>query len=218
MNEFVTARHAMVESQIRTVRVTDKAVIAAFRNVPREVFLPDDMQPFAYCDGDLRISTGKHMIKPMVQARLLQASELKPSDAVLVIGCATGYLVALVAKIAATVVGLEDDPELVSRADRALASLDIDNGVVVLGDLTAGFPKLAPYDIIIIEGCCGRIPDRVTEQLAPGGRLLAVVDENGVGKASVFRRNVDGEIGRRVLFDAGVPDLGTFSDEPVFRL
>ena len=217
MTDFDKIRETMVETQIRAVKVTDGQVIDAFRATPRERFVPPHLRAIAYVDEDLRIKGDRFMTEPMVLARLLQAAAIGPSDAVLVIGCTTGYAVAVVARLAATVVGLEDDAELVAHADSALARLETDNGVVVTGTLEAGYPKQAPYDVIVIEGRCGELPEGIVDQLAPGGRLVTVMDEDGVGKAVTVRRGVDGSLARRTLFDASIPPLASFARAPGFR-
>ncbi|MBC6439824.1 MAG: protein-L-isoaspartate O-methyltransferase [Rhodospirillales bacterium] len=218
MVDFVKARKAMVDSQIRTVKVTDERILDALGDIPREVFLPEHLRSIAYVDEDLRIKCERYVTEPMVLARLLQTAEITASDAVLVVGCTTGYAVALVSHLAETVVGLDDDPEFVAHADRVLSDLGVDNGVVVEGELVEGYPRQAPYDVIIIEGRCGEVPDGITEQLADGGRLLTVVDDRGVGKAVVMRRGTGGAVGQRVLFDANVPPLRSFVREAAFQL
>ena len=218
MADFARSRQAMVDSQIRTVKVYDERLLAALRETPREAFAPDRLRPLAYVDEDLHIGHGRYLTEPMVLARLLQAAEIGPTDAVLVVGCTTGYAVALVSRLAETVVGLEEEPDFVTHADCALSALEIDNGVVVRGELNAGYPRQAPYDAIVIEGRCGEWPDRLTAQLAEGGRLTAVIDDRGVGKAVLMRRGAGGAVGRRTLFNANVPPLRSFVREAGFQL
>jgi len=218
MVDFTKARQAMVEGQIKTVKVNDESIIDALLVTPREVFVPEHLRSIAYVDEDLRIKGDRYVTEPMVLARLLQAADTRSSDAALVVGCTTGYAVALLARLVDTVVGLEDDAELVAHADKALSDLGIDNGVVVQGNLADGYPKQATYDVIVIEGCCGEVPAQMTDQLAEGGRLVTVIDDRGVGKATLMRRGADGALGRRVLFDANVPPLRSFAREPEFQL
>lgn len=216
MFDFEQARQNMVECQIRTVRVTDAAVIAALRAVPREAFLPAHLKGIAYVDEDLRLGGDRFMMEPMVLARLLQAAEIGPGDTALAIGCTRGYAVALLSRIAETVVGLECDPDFVSACDRTLSSLGVDNAAVIEGRLEEGYSRQAPYDVILIEGRCGAIPAQIVDQLAEGGRLIAVVDEGGVGKAVLMRRS-GGVVGSRILFDAQVPRLKAFDRAPAFQ-
>ncbi len=218
MVDHAGARRAMVESQIRTVKVSDEGLLEALREVPREIFVPEPLQAVAYVDGDIRIRDDRFLIEPLVFARLLQAAAIRPDDAVLVIGCATGYGVAVAARLAAAVVGLDDDGEMVARAEAILSALEIYNGVVVCGDMARGWPAQAPYDVIVVEGECGEIPAQVTDQLAPGGRLVTVLDCGGIGRAVMMRRGADGAISRRILFDASIPRLESFRRETRFQL
>ena len=215
MFDFDKARANMVESQIRTNKVTDERLVAAMRTIPREIFVPPTLQGIAYVDEDLNVGGGRYMTEPMVLARLLQAAEVGPLDAVLVIGSTTGYAVALLSQLAETVVGIEDDAELVNAADKNLAALGIDNAAVIRLSLAEGYAKQAPYDVILIDGRCGVVPEVIKRQLAPGGRLVTVTDERGVGKATLLRRSGD-TVSGRVLFDAQVPALGCFARKPEF--
>ena len=214
--DFRQARINMVESQIRTVKVKDARVLAALRRVPREAFLPERLRAVAYVDDDLCLGRERYMTEPMVLARLLQAAEIGPRDAALAIGCTTGYAVALLAQLAESVVGIECDPAFVADCDRALTRLGVDTAAVVEGDLTLGYPDQAPYDVILIEGRCADIPRGLVDQLAEGGRLVTVTDEDGVGKAILIRRS-GAAAGSRILFDAHIPRLAAFDRAPVFR-
>ena len=150
-------------------------------------------------------------------ARLLQAAEIGPGDVVLDIGCATGYGPAVLARLAATVVGLESDPALAERATALLAELGADSAAVVTGPLEAGYAAQAPYDVIVIEGAVEAVPEAITDQLAEGGRLVCVVaGRGGVGKLTVFLR-LHGAISRRTEFDAAVPPLPGFQSPPRFE-
>ncbi len=218
MTEFANVRQAMVENQIRSVRVDNEDLLEAMREVPRELFVPEHLRGVAYVDEDIRIDGDRYLTEPMVLARLLQAGDIGPDDAVLVIGCTTGYSVAVTARLAAAVVGLDGDADMIARAEATLARLEIYNGVVVCGDMRQGWPQQAPYDVIVIEGRCDEVPRTITEQLSPGGRLVTVFSEAAVGRAVVIRRDAAGSLSRRSLFDAFLPPLDCFRREPEFRL
>lgn len=218
MTDYTQIRQTMVDSQIKTVKVTDDRIIEALRKTPREDFLPEHLKSIAYVDEDLRIKGDRYMTEPMVLARLLQAAEVSVSDAALVVGCTMGYAVALMSTLADTVVGVEDDAEFVAQADKNLSARGIDNAAVVECPLHEGYKRQAPYDVILIEGRCGQVPDGMIEQLALGGRLVTLTDDLGVGKAILMRRSAGGAVGTRVLFDASVPPLRSFAREPKFQL
>ncbi len=220
MIDFTTARLNMVESQLRTNRVTNQALLEAFETLPREAFVPEAQRGFAYVDEDIEITPGRHMMEPMVLARLLQAARPGPGDVALDIGCGTGFATAVLARIVATVVAVESKPELVDAAGAALAAIGLDNTVVMRGEITEGHPGQAPYDIILINGAVAEVPAQICKQLAEGGRLVTVVRgprgvHGGVGRATLTESR-GGVISSRVLFDAAVPMLPEFQAAPRF--
>ncbi len=216
MVDFAAARLNMVESQIRTNKVTDVRIIEAFEAVPRERFVAEAQRGIAYVDEDLEISPGRYLMEPMVLARLLQATGPGPQDMVLDVGCATGYSTAVLAGLAETVVGLDSDHGMVDSANATLNALDLDNAVVVEGALESGYAKQAPYNVILLQGAVSEVPAALKAQLAEGGRLAAVlVDEAGIGRATLIERR--GEVySARMLFDAATPTLPGFQREVGF--
>lgn len=214
--DYTTARHNMVESQLRTNKVTDVRLLEAFETVPRELFVPEGLRGIAYIDEDIAVAEGRFLLEPMVLARLLQAAEIKAEDIVLEIGCATGFASAILAHVAATVVSLESDRDLAEQANATLGHLGIDNVAVVEGELTAGYARQAPYNAILIGAAVAEVPQAIYDQLAEGARLVTVVkDTSGPGRASLMRRSGP-SVSRRILFDAGTPLLPGFTREPGF--
>lgn len=206
----------MVESQIRTNRVTDPRLVAAFEALPREAFVGEARRGIAYVDEDLEVAPGRYLMEPMVLGRLLQAAAPQAHDMALDVGCATGYSTAVIARLAQTVVGLECDRSLVEAANRTLNALDVDNAVVVEGKLEAGYQKQAPYDVILFQGAVCEVPEAAKRQLADGGRLVAVVvDAGGIGRGTLVQRSGD-SFSRRTLFDAATPLLPGFAREVGF--
>jgi protein-L-isoaspartate(D-aspartate) O-methyltransferase len=208
--DYATARQHMVDCQIRTNKVTDERLIEAIRTLPRERFVPEAARARAYLDDDVEIAPGRSLIEPMVTARLIQAAEAKPDDIALVVGAGTGYAAALLARLANTVVALESDPALAQRAGAVLGDLSIDNAAVVEGALNAGCAKHAPYNVIYLDGAVELVPPALTQQLADGGRMLGVLLDRGVGRATLWIKSGDA-LSRRVLFDANVTPLPGFA-------
>lgn len=216
MVDYAAARRNMVECQLRTNKVSDLGLLEAFETLPRELFVPEPMQGFAYVDEDIEISEGRWLMEPMVLARLLQAADPGAGDVALDIGCGSGYATAILARLSATVVALESDGEMAGTANRLLSELGIDNAVVVEGSLVEGYPKQAPYNLILLSAAVAEVPPAITDQLADGGRLIAVVkDAPGMGRATLMRRGGD-VVARRTLFDAATPMLPGFAREPGF--
>lgn len=214
--DYDTARAKMVANQLRTNKITDLALLEAFETIPREFFVPQGKQGIAYVDEDIALAEGRFLMEPMVLARLLQSAAIEAEDIVLDIGCATGYSSAILARLAATVVALESDTALAEQANRMLGELEVDNVAVVEGELTQGYAKQAPYNVILIGAAVADVPPAITDQLADGGRLVTVLkDGPGLGQANVIRRSGQA-ISRRSLFDAGTPYLPGFTREPGF--
>ncbi|MSO99290.1 MAG: protein-L-isoaspartate O-methyltransferase [Rhodospirillaceae bacterium] len=213
--DFAAARRNMVARQIKTNRVTDPLVIEAISAVPREKFLPSEQRQFAYVDEDLRIGGGRVIMEPMVLARLLQLAEVQPGDNALVIGAGAGYSTAVLAHIASSVVAVESDATLAARASQVLAELNVDTAAVVTGDLTRGKPEQGPFDVIFINGSVDMIPDALKQQLADNGRLVCIVREGPIGRATLVSRTGN-SFSQRQEFDASTPVLPGFVKQPGF--
>lgn len=215
--DFSTARRNMIDGQMRPNRVADEALLASIAEAPRELFVPEALRGVAYVDEDLKITPDRSLMEPVVLARLIQELSLSSSDAVLDIASGTGYAAAVMARLAGAVFALESDSALQATATGLFGDLALDNVVPVEGDLASGCPDHAPYNGILIEGAVEKIPPEVFEQLAEGGRLVTVLVENGIGRATLFRKD-RGHLSHRVLFDASVPLLKEFRNPTTFSL
>jgi protein-L-isoaspartate(D-aspartate) O-methyltransferase len=212
---FAAARLNMVESQLRTNQVVDGALLDAFLSVPRERFVPVAFHDAAYFDDDLPLGKGRCLLEPMILARMLNEAHVGGGDKVLDIGCATGYGTAIIARVVAQVIGVEQDADLARDARARLAELGVLHAAIVEGPLTEGHAAGAPYDVIVIEGAVARIPDAIAAQLADAGRLVAVVKTGGTAQAMLMTR-INGVLSRRPLFDAAAPFLPGFAPAPSF--
>jgi protein-L-isoaspartate(D-aspartate) O-methyltransferase len=212
MADFATLRRMMVDGQIRTADVTDRALLSAMLEIPRERFAPGEAA-LAYLDLDLPVGGGRRLLKPMVLAKMVQALELVPGDKVLDVGCATGYGAAVMARLAGEVVALEEDPALFAEAAGALAG--IANIQVVQGRLTEGRKPESPFAAILVEGCIEIGPAALCAQLADGGRLVCIQGANPAAKAVLYRRDGD-DVSERPLFDATAAALPGFAKPKAF--
>lgn len=209
MSGFSTARQKMVDGQVRTNDVTDRRILDAMLAVPREAFVPASRQALAYLDLDLDVSEGgakRYLIKPQLIGKLLQAAEIGEGDNVLVVGCATGYLAALAAKLARQVTATESDSALVAKAKDTFAAIGLSNVTCRAAASAEGDPAAAPYDVIILNGATEVTPDGLFGQLKEGGRLVGVSAESRPSRAMIVTR-IHGEFGYRPLFDAAAPVL-----------
>ncbi|HZS65314.1 MAG TPA: protein-L-isoaspartate O-methyltransferase [Xanthobacteraceae bacterium] len=220
MIDFSKARRMMVDGQIRPNDVTDLRIIGAMLDVPRERFVPPESVEISYLDLDISVSSiagggRRRMLKPMMLAKLIQAAEIQEHDAVLDIGCTTGYSTAILARLAHSVIALEEDGSLASRARQLLADMGEKNVSVVTGPLMAGWAPHSPYDVIVLEGATEVEPRTLFPQLKEGGRLVCVRSGTAAGKAMLYRR-AGGEVSGWPIFDANAPVLPGFIAAPAF--
>lgn len=212
--DAATQRMNMVESQVRPSDVTDRRIIRAMLEVPREAFVPTALKTLAYMDDTLMLakaegaSPARGLMAPRAFAKLVQLADLSSDSVVLDVGCATGYSTAVIAKLAQTVVALEADAVLAETATKTLESLGFDNVAVVTGSHDAGYASEGPYDAIVVAGAVEEIPPVLLDQLKDGGRLVAVIA--GVpGRATVWRR-IGRHYDKRAAFEASAPAVPGF--------
>ena len=221
MSDFETQRLNMVESQVRTNDVTDRRIIAAMMDLPREEFMPSAVRSLAYMDHDVNVRTAsgdlpaRAMLSPMVVAKRIQLAAVEDGDLVLDVGCATGYSTAILARLGESVVGLEGDDALSDRASATLSKQGIDNAAIVVGPLRDGRPDQGPYDVIVLEGRVEAVPERFREQLKEGARLVAIVGKGPIGQATCFTRHGN-DWSVTKAFDAAAPALPGFEQAETF--
>lgn len=167
----------MVRRQIAGRGIVDRRVLAAMEKVPREAFLPDAMQEFAYEDTPLPIEAGQTISQPYIVGRMVQAADVEPDDRVLEIGAGSGYAAAVLGELAGEVFTIERHPALADLARARLRQLGYDNVEVRTGDGTLGWPDKAPFDAILATAGGPRVPDSWRAQLAVGGRLVMPVGD-----------------------------------------
>jgi protein-L-isoaspartate(D-aspartate) O-methyltransferase len=210
MSDFSTARQKMVDGQVRPSDVTDLRIIDAMIAVPRELFVPESRRALAYLDLDLDVSESgspkRCLIKPAVIAKMLQAADIKATDNVLIVGCATGYSAAVVAKLAGRVTATENDRALAAKAAELLAGLGCANVTVRTAAAPEGDTASAPYDVIVLDGATEIVPDRLYRQLRDGGRLVGVFATGQPPRAEIVTHS-HADFGNRALFDATAPVL-----------
>ena len=212
----------MVNGQLLPVGVTDRRLIRSLLAVERREFLPTSLKSISHIDIDLKLKDGsavspaRYLMPAAPFGQLVQAAQVTRNDAVLDIGCTTGYSSAVLSKLANRVVGLECDPQLASSARAALATLSISNAQIVSGPLEDGWLKGAPYDVIFIGGSVPAIPQSLVAQLSDyRGRLVAIIDDGQSMSAQLFVKSGSNFAGRKI-FDAGGRPLPGFSRPDVF--
>ncbi|MBN9670442.1 protein-L-isoaspartate O-methyltransferase family protein [Roseibium aggregatum] len=218
MTDFNQSRRKMVDNQLRTNDVTDHRILDAMELVPRERFVPASKKAVAYIDEDLPIGaaeSGRVLMKPHIFAKLVQLAELREDDVVLVVGAGTGYSAAVLSRLAASVVALEENPELAKAAGELLIDLGIENAVVVEGPLVEGYSAEGPYDAILVDGAVEVLPEALTRQLKPEGRLAVIEGLGGAGVARLYQKSGDA-VSARFGFNASVALLPEFAKTKEF--
>jgi protein-L-isoaspartate(D-aspartate) O-methyltransferase len=206
--DFAAARLAMVESQLRPQGVTDRGVLLAMGEVPRETFVPAAARARAYADRAVPLGDGRFLTAPATLGQLLTQMMPLRGQRALVVGAGTGYSSAVLAAVGLEVVALESSTELVASARDAGLQ-------VVEGPLEAGHRKGAPFDQILIDGAVEAIPDALIDQLAEGGRLGAALIDRGISRLVVGRK-AGGGFGYLSIADAGAPRLPGFTRPMAF--
>ena len=217
MSEFANRRRIMVDTQVRPSDVTKFPIIDAMLTVPRELYVPDDRREVAYIGENLTLRAGRVILEARTLAKLLDALDIQPDELVLDLGCGLGYSAAVIARLADTVIAVEEDAGLASEAARLLSEESVDNALVVTGPLTQGSAKHAPYDVITVQGAIEILPDALVAQLKDGGRIGAIFMDGALGTVKVGFK-MDGQLTWRPVFNAAAPLLGGFNKARAFTL
>ena len=188
-HNFEQMRRAMVASQLRTTGVNDPRVLAAMGSVPRERFVPPERAPIAYADALVQLGDGRQLNSPMALGKLLTEAAPQPGERAMVIGAATGYAAAVLARLVGSVVAVEEDETLAAHARAALTGSAV---TLIEGPLVEGHRQGAPYDLILIDGAVEHVPGTLIDQLAEGGRLASAIVEQGVQRLAIGRRAGEG--------------------------
>ncbi|QKC90207.1 protein-L-isoaspartate O-methyltransferase [Mesorhizobium sp. NZP2234] len=218
--DFSELRVKMVDGQVRTTDVTSAPLLEALLSVPRELFVGDQQRDLAYIDEDIRIGGGadgaRYLMEASPLAKLMQLAEINPTDSVLDVGSGSGYASAILSRLARSVVALESDSVLAQTAASTLSGLGCGNVTVVQGALAQGHAAKAPYDVIFIGGSVEKVPAPLLDQLADGGRLVAVEGQGNAGVARLFFKAGGVATGRRA-FNAAIKPLPGFEREHAFE-
>jgi len=195
------ARFNMIEQQIRPWDVLDTDVLKLLGEVKRERFVPPEHRDLAFADLEIPIGGGEAMWQPKVEARVVQELEIRPTDTVFEVGTGSGYLAALLARVARHVTSAEIDPVLAERARATLQAEGVANVTLLTGDSARAPLGEQSYDVIVLTGSTPVLPQAFTDRLNPGGRLFAVTGDTPVMKATLVRQGARGELQTVTLFE-----------------
>ena len=213
---FEKARFNMIEQQIRPWDVLDGDVLQLLSEVKREDFVPLAHKVLAFADMEIPLGHGQFMLPPRVEARMLQDATIQKTDKVLEIGAGSGYMAALLAHQAHRVISLEINPELAKMARENLQKAGVFNAEVRQFDGAKGTPAESPFDVIVLSGSVAVVPSALLAQLKVGGRLVAIVGDEPVMRATVVTRSSDTAYTTTQPWDTVAPRLQNFPEPERF--
>lgn len=203
MMDFETARHNMVENQVRCCKILDPALLETFGNMPREEFLPDEVKSLAYMEGRVPLPCGQEMLSPLQEGHIMQSLDLNGDERILEIGAGCGFLTALLATSGGEVVALELHRELADMAAENLQKHGITNAIVrcANGMDEAVLGELGSFDAIVVGAAVRELPQALTNMLNEGGRLVFFEGENPLVKLVCLRRDKSGALVRDEILE-----------------
>jgi len=200
------ARHNMIEQQVRPWDVLDSRVLNVLSAVPREDFVPEAQRNLAFADLCLPLGHGEVMMKPVVEGRMLQAVSPLQGESVLEIGTGSGFMTACLAKLAGSVLSVEQHADFADAARARLATARIANARVETADAVTAFDPGQTFDVIVVTGAVHALPQHWRSWLNNGGRLFAVVGDSPVQRAMLYARAGAGW-SEQALFETDLPYL-----------
>jgi len=215
MTDYAARRTVMVDTQVRPSDVTKFPIIDAMLDVPREAFVPRHLREAAYMGENIDLGGGRVILEPRTLSKLLDSLDIRSSELVLDVGSALGYSAAVIARMAEAVVAVEEDGDMANEAQGLLSEHGADNVIVHHGPLAEGAPEHGPYDVIVVEGGVGDLPQTLIEQVKQGGRIACLFMEGALGAVRIGYK-IDGDISWRYAFNAGAPVLPGFERYKVF--
>ena len=205
--DVLASRDNMIERQIRAGEVLDDRVLALYRQIPREDFIPPENRDLAYCDTALPVGFGQFALEPKQEARMLQEMTLRGNERVLHVGTGSGFFAALLARICAEVVSVEIIPELAESARARIAETGAGNVVVEVGDAAKGWPAAGEVDAVVLTGSVPVVADAFRQQTRPGGCILAVTGELPAMTLRRMDKTAAGQFITRDILETFIPPL-----------
>jgi len=215
-NSYEQARFNMVEQQVRPWEVMDQRVLEVMQELPRENFVSDEYKGLAYADIQVPLANGHHMLKPVIVGRLLQALNIQPTDTILEIGTGSGYVTACLASLGKQVTSIEIDNDIATQAAKNLATLDLDNITLQVGDAIHSIPDNAPFDVIAVTANIPECTNILPKELNDGGRLFIITGESPNMAAQLITRIHGDNFRTETLFETEVETLESIPEKEAF--
>ncbi|MCH8163686.1 MAG: protein-L-isoaspartate O-methyltransferase [Proteobacteria bacterium] len=214
---FEQARSNMIEQQIKPWNVPNQVVLDLISNIHREDFVPDEYRRLALADVRIPLAHDQVTMTPKVEARILQALEIKLDDKILEIGTGCAYMTALLAKSGHHVHSVDVHPEFTEQAKLKLQQHDIQNVTLECGNAIHGWQQSSPYDVIVLTGSVPILEDHLQQQLKIGGRMFAIVGQSPAMEARLIKRVAENEWHNEILFETDLPELEGATQVETFK-
>lgn len=214
---FEQARFNMVEQQIRPWEVLDSRVLSLLQTIPREDFVPVRYRKLAFADVAVPLEAGQVMMRPKIEARMLQALDVKEDETVLEIGTGSGFVTACLAAMAKRVVSVELFEELHTEAAARLKSRQTANVELFVGDAMRGWQPEQAHDVLVVTGSVADVPEHFLGWVNPGGRMFVVCGESPAMEARLLTRQGVSDWSVESLFETDLPRLVNGQPDPEFE-
>ena len=205
----------MVNGQIKPINGMTEKLVSIFYSLNRESFIPEEFKEIAYVEKNLALSNHRVILKPEIVAKIAMHLDLKENENVLILGSTTGYLTAILSLIAETVIVVEEDDSFIKSSEIAIKEHNLNNVIYINKSISSGCIEQSPFNAIIIEGAVDHVPQKLLNQLENGGRLIAILSENGLCNAKMFTRK-ETMFHSKQLFPCSLPVLPSFKEKKIF--
>ena len=205
----------MVNGQIKPINGMNEKLVSIFNSLNREDFMPEEFKESAYIEKNLALSNHRVILKPELVAKIAMHIDLKEDENILILGSTTGYLTAILSLIAETVIVVEEDDSFIKSSEIAIKEHNLNNVIYINKSISSGCIEQSPFNAIIIEGAVDHVPQKLLNQLENGGRLIAILSENGLCNAKMFTRK-ETMFHSQQLFPCSLPVLHSFKEKNIF--
>ena len=205
----------MVNGQIKPINGMTEKLVTIFNSLNREGFMPEEFKERAYVEKNFALSNNRVILKPELVAKIAMHIDLKENENALILGSTTGYLTAVLSLIAETVIVVEEDDSFIKSSERAIKENNLNNVIYINKNISNGCIEQSPFNAIVIEGAVDHVPQKLLNQLENDGRLIAILSENGLCNAKMFKRK-EAMFHSEHLFPCSIPILSSFKGKKIF--
>tara|TARA_Y100000816_G_scaffold20273_1_gene13188 strand:- start:357 stop:1007 length:651 start_codon:yes stop_codon:yes gene_type:complete len=205
----------MVDGQIKPINGMNDDLLSIFYSLDRLDFMPEALKKMSYMEKNHVLDENRTILKPEIIARIALSIDLKQSENVLILGCSTGYLTAILSYQAETVIVVEETEDLLINAEISIKKYNINNVVFCKNEIIKGYLEQSPFNVIIIEGAIESVPTNILDQLDDGGRLFAIISEKGICSAKLYKK-IGQKFNELQLFNCSLPPLDIFKSKNSF--